>query len=52
MIALIWILYGIGMEFVQKHFVPNRSFDAGDILADAIGSLAGFYYSKRTYLKK
>jgi len=39
-IALIFcILYGIGMEYYQKYFVPNRGFEVLDMLADAIGAL-------------
>jgi len=30
--------YGIAMEFVQKNFIPNRSFELSDIVADGIGS--------------
>ena len=37
-IALAALLYGIVMEFVQKYWVPNRSFDEWDIVADGIGS--------------
>ena len=33
------ILYGIGMEYYQKYFVPSRSFDVIDMLADALGAL-------------
>lgn len=43
--------YGIAMEFVQKYFIPNRSFDAGDIIADGIGSIIGVLYSLRRYKK-
>ncbi|MEO7983052.1 MAG: VanZ family protein [Bacteroidota bacterium] len=46
-IALLWLAYGAGMEFVQKYFVPNRSFDTGDIIADGVGCLAGLLYSRR-----
>lgn len=45
------LLYGIAMEFVQKYFIPNRSFDAGDIIADGIGSTIGVLYSLRRYKK-
>jgi VanZ family protein len=39
-LALIFcILYGIGMEYYQKYFVPSRSFDVIDMLADAMGAL-------------
>jgi VanZ family protein len=30
------------MEFVQENFIPNRSFDVGDIIADLAGSLIGY----------
>lgn len=36
---IICILYGIGMEYYQKFFVPNRGFEVLDMLADAIGAL-------------
>ena len=36
---ILCILYGIGMEYYQKYFVPSRSFDVIDMLADAIGAL-------------
>ncbi|MEO5681843.1 MAG: VanZ family protein [Chitinophagaceae bacterium] len=29
---------GIALEFVQKNFIPNRSFDDGDIIADVLAS--------------
>jgi len=45
------LAYGIGMEFIQQHFVVNRSFDTGDIIADAIGCLTGFGFSRK-YIKK
>ena len=50
-IALIWLVYGIAMEFVQKYFIPNRSFDVGDIIADAAGCALGLVYSIRRYIK-
>ncbi len=40
------------MEFIQKYFIPNRSFDIGDIIADGIGSAAGLLISLRMYIKK
>jgi VanZ family protein len=44
--------YGIAMEFIQKNFIANRSFDGGDIIADGVGSLIGVLYCVRTYIKK
>lgn len=38
------ILLGIIMEYVQLYFIPNRSFDGWDIVADIVGSvLAGLW---------
>lgn len=45
-------IYGIGMEFVQLYWIPNRSFDPGDIVADTVGALAGLFYSWYRYIKK
>jgi len=50
LIALLWLAYGIGMEFVQKYLVENRAFDNGDIIADGIGCLVGLIYSSRRYI--
>jgi VanZ family protein len=49
-VGLACLCYGIGMEFVQKYFIANRSFDAGDIVADAVGCTIGFLYSSRKYI--
>lgn len=52
LISILALLYGVGMEFVQKYFIPNRSFDGGDIIADGVGCIIGFLYSWRRYIKK
>jgi len=52
LITLTWLAYGIGMEFVQKHLVANRSFDSGDIIADGVGCLVGLIYSTRRFISK
>ncbi|RYY55684.1 MAG: VanZ family protein [Chitinophagaceae bacterium] len=46
------IAYGIIMEYVQRDFIPNRSFDSGDILADGAGAVLGMLYSRYRYIKK
>jgi len=51
-IGLIFLGYGIAMEFVQKYFIPYRSFDVGDIMADAIGCTIGAVFSIKRYIKK
>jgi hypothetical protein len=33
------IILGIILEFVQLYFIPNRSFDGTDIIADMVGAI-------------
>lgn len=40
LVTLVVMLYGISDEFHQ-HFVPGRSVDVYDVLADAVGGLLG-----------
>ena len=42
-ICILAILYGIIMEIVQHYFIPFRSFDVGDMIADAIGSVIAYF---------
>jgi hypothetical protein len=37
--VLLTVALGIGLEYVQKYWIPNRSFDRNDILADLVGAL-------------
>jgi len=48
-IALGALAYGIIMEFVQKYWVPNRSFDGYDIVADGVGSFLPLGFRKVIY---
>lgn len=50
-VAVVCTLYGIIIEFVQRDFIPNRSFDTGDIIADAAGSFLGAFVSMLLYKK-
>ncbi len=43
LIAFSCILYGIIIEIIQHYFIPLRSFDLGDIFADAVGILIGIF---------
>ncbi len=38
-LVCITVALGIVLEFVQRNFIPNRSFDTGDIYANAAGSV-------------
>jgi len=46
-VAVIIVVYGTAMEFVQKYLVAMRSFDITDILADAVGALLGVAIFRR-----
>jgi VanZ family protein len=51
-ITILSVIYGIGMEVIQHYFIPFRSFDYGDMVADAIGSAVGYFISVNRFLKK
>src|SRR6478609_5555111 len=36
-IVITFIIYGVLIEFIQKYFAYNRSFDVTDMIADAAG---------------
>ena len=42
MFSIDCLIYGIAMEYVQDNYIPNRSFDYGDIVADAVGCFGGW----------
>lgn len=46
------VLYGVAVEFIQRDWVANRSFDVFDILADTVGALTGLVIWLRVYRKK
>lgn len=46
LIAIAGISYGITMEFVQKYWVANRSFEIWDIAADSAGCLISYLWSR------
>lgn len=50
-VTVLAIFYGIAIEFIQKYWIVNRSFDVFDILADSIGAVIGYVFSRR-WLKK
>jgi len=41
-IAVLALLYGIAMEYVQKYLTADRDFDYNDMLADGFGCLVGY----------
>ncbi len=51
LIAILFIVYGLIMELVQKWLIAGRSFEGLDIVADAIGAFIG-YFIARSIAKK
>jgi VanZ family protein len=52
LIAVVAFAYGIIIEFVQANFVPYRSYDNWDILADGIGCLGAYLWSLNYLLRR
>ena len=51
-IAWYGVAYGIVIEFVQKYFVANRSFDVWDILSDTVGSFLGYWWCVKFFIQQ
>jgi len=41
----------LAIEFIQKFFIPGRSFDLLDWAADSIGALLAFWFSRKAFVK-
>lgn len=55
LITICVALYGLGIEFIQKYLVRDRSFDMNDVAADTLGAIVGiwaFKLIKRWFLDK
>ncbi len=42
-LAVAGILWGITTELIQRFYIPGRSFDLFDWLADSLGAIAAFF---------
>jgi hypothetical protein len=51
-IAVTVALWGLATEFIQKYFIPGRSFDIWDFVADSVGCSLAYLFSKRYLLKQ
>ena len=47
LVMLVAIAYGIAMEYVQKNLTNPRAFEVGDMIADAVGAIAGFFIARK-----
>lgn len=50
-IALAACIWGLTTEFIQKIFIPDRSFDMLDFSADSFGGLIAYCWCRFKYLK-
>ena len=50
-IAIATSIWGLTTEFIQKFFIPSRSFDLLDWAADSIGALIAFWFCSRKFIK-
>jgi hypothetical protein len=50
LVALFTIALGVCLEYIQLNYIPNRSFDKGDILANSLSAIVFgiFFYFRRT----
>lgn len=45
-------LYGLIIEFIQEKYIPYRSYDIGDVVADIAGSVIAFKLFVKYWAKK
>jgi len=44
-ISILFVMYGVSVEFIQKYFASERSFDISDMIADTVGCFFGYVAS-------
>ena len=49
-IAMAAIIWGLTTEFIQRFFIPGRSFDIFDWAADSFGILSAYIFCYKKYL--
>ena len=50
-IAIAACIWGLTTEFIQKFFIPDRSFDLYDLAADSFGIITAYTWCRVKYLK-
>lgn len=50
-IAISISIWGLTTEFIQKFFIPGRSFDLLDWAADSVGVVLAVFVCRKLYLK-
>jgi VanZ family protein len=51
-IAISVSIWGLTTEYIQKFFIPFRSFDWWDWAADSVGAILAFVVCRKMYLKQ
>ncbi len=49
-ISLAAAVWGLTIEFIQHFWIPGRSFDLFDVVADAVGAALAFLFYRKRYL--
>lgn len=50
-LAIATALWGLTTEFIQRFWIPGRSFDLYDVVADSIGAFTAYFYAKKYLLE-
>ena len=50
-IAIATSLWGLATEFIQKFWIPSRSFDLFDWAADSLGALLAWWFCRKKFSK-
>lgn len=50
-LAIATIIWGLVTELIQRFFIPSRSFNLSDWLADGIGGIAALVYARTRLVK-
>lgn len=48
-IAISASVWGLTIEFIQKYYIPNRSFDLLDWVADSLGAFSALVLAKKIF---
>jgi VanZ family protein len=49
-IAIATSLWGLATEFIQKFWIPGRSFDMFDWISDTVGALLAYWFCRKKLL--
>ena len=51
-ISLAVSIWGLAIEFIQKYYIPGRSFDLLDWAADSIGALLAYWFCRKKFTRE